>query len=528
MGNLTRHWKKLPLSFKLLSPLVAVFIGVTTIAAITAIQFSSIADIGEDGAQAMNDRAPWDNIYVSAAEISTLEAQYLLTQSPDLLPVIEQMQGLQQESVRQITEIAQVRGGDEAKARAEKLTADAAAYNASVAKTLELASTDPQAAMGNAFQVSTPLATTLKQSMSAIHETYQGQISESMDIGDTIWGTLLTLLIIAAAVLGLVSAFSFLTMRGVLRRLKNLLTGVTNVGQGDLVTRIDDNSGDELSNIATAINNMSQSMRETLQGVKGHADELRSTSAELIATANSVTESVNRVNSESKQLHTTTDNMSEQVSQVSAGAEQMSASISEISSNAHDAARVAAEAVDVTNSTNTTITKLGESSKEIGDVVKVITSIAEQTNLLALNATIEAARAGEAGKGFAVVAEEVKELASETASATEDIAQRVEAIQVDTGAATEAISRIAEVITQINDFQTTIASAVEEQAATTQEMTRGVLEASDGTQSISSSVAQVDAAAAGTLETASAAHHMATALEETGNSMRKAVERYTL
>ena len=141
-----------------------------------------------------------------------------------------------------------------------------------------------------------------------------------------------------------------------------------------------------------------------------------------------------------------------------------------------------------------TVRQLGESSAEIGNVIKLITSIAEQTNLLALNATIEAARAGDAGKGFAVVASEVKDLAQETARATEDIGARVTAIQQDTGGAVEVISRISEVIAQINDFQTTIASAVEEQTATTGEMSRSIAEVANGSSRIAHNISDVAAA----------------------------------
>ncbi len=162
--------------------------------------------------------------------------------------------------------------------------------------------------------------------------------------------------------------------------------------------------------------------------------------------------------------------------------------------------RVAKNAVSVACLTNETVKKLGESSSEIGNVIKVITSIAQQTNLLALNATIEAARAGEAGKGFAVVANEVKELAKQTAKATEEIGQKIEAIQGDTKGAVKAIEQISTIIDQINDISNSIASAVEEQTVTTNEIGRSVVEAAKGVGEIAKNISGVAVAAKNTTQ----------------------------
>jgi methyl-accepting chemotaxis protein len=178
--------------------------------------------------------------------------------------------------------------------------------------------------------------------------------------------------------------------------------------------------------------------------------------------------------------------------------------------------------------TNATVSKLGESSAEIGNVIKVITSIAGQTNLLALNATIEAARAGETGKGFAVVASEVKDLAQETATATEDIANRVQAIQSDIGSAVTAIGEILEIIGQINDYQMTIASAVEEQSATTDEMSRSVSEAASGTASITGNVATVATASEKTAVTVSETQRSAEHLARMSGDMQALVSRFRI
>jgi methyl-accepting chemotaxis protein len=181
--------------------------------------------------------------------------------------------------------------------------------------------------------------------------------------------------------------------------------------------------------------------------------------------------------------------------------------------------------VTVAASTNATVAKLGESSAEIGNVIKVITSIAQQTKLLALNATIEAARAGEAGKGFAVVANEVKELAKETAKATEDISQKIEAIQTDTRGAVTAIGQIGDIISQINDLQNTIASAVEEQTATTNEMSRNVAEGATGTNDITQNITGVAQAARDTSAGAARALGAAKGLAGMASELHKLVSR---
>ncbi len=296
----------------------------------------------------------------------------------------------------------------------------------------------------------------------------------------------------------------------------------------DLTCRVDQDRKDEIGDLGKCLNlfvekvhNLLTQIAQSAQGVAGASTVLSQTSQQISANSE-------ETSAQAKVVSATTVQVSQNLQTVATGAEEMGASIKDIAKNATEAAHIATSAVRAAETANVYVSKLGDSSAEIGQVIKVITSIAQQTNLLALNATIEAARAGEAGKGFAVVANEVKELAKKTAKATEDISRKIETIQVDTKAAVESIGTISDVIHQINGISSTIATAVEEQNATTNEMARNVSEAAQGSGEITSNIAGVADAAESTSRGAMDTQKAAQQMVETSADLRRLVEQFKI
>ncbi|GAB6900548.1 methyl-accepting chemotaxis protein [Kineosporia succinea] len=326
----------------------------------------------------------------------------------------------------------------------------------------------------------------------------------------------------------LVFGIGLLVARLVSSPVNRLRQSLKALAEGDLTAVADVDSRDEIGQMAQDLNEATVSLRSAMIQINGTSGTLQDSSRSLSAISSRIAENADATSGQASGLAGTAGEVSSSVQTVAAGTEEMEASIREIASSSAEAVRVAASAVNEAMTARATVAKLGDSSVEIGNVVKAITSIAEQTNLLALNATIEAARAGEAGKGFAVVAEEVKQLAQETARATEDISRRVETIQGDTQEAVDAIARISQTIEDVNSYQTTIASAVEEQTATTSEITRSITEAAAGSVSIAGSVDSVAQAAQASSASISQAEQAAGELAGLSAELRQLVSRFRL
>jgi methyl-accepting chemotaxis protein len=336
----------------------------------------------------------------------------------------------------------------------------------------------------------------------------------------TVVGIVTTVLWLALMVVG------YLLARMLVRPLNTVVQALSEVTAGDLTQRVNFTTEDEPGTMGRALDHTLETVSEAMRSIGNHSHTLGSAAEELSSISQQMSSNAEETSAQSGVVAAAAEQVTTNLQTVATATEEMTASIKEIAKNANEAAKVANSAVKTAENTTATVAKLGTSSAEIGQVIKVITSIAQQTNLLALNATIEAARAGDAGKGFAVVANEVKELAKETAKATEDITRKIEAIQGDTQGAVEAIAQISQVIAQINDISNTIASAVEEQTAVTNEIARNVTEAARGGQQVAENITSVATAAKNTSSGASDTQSASAELSRMAADLQRLVSQF--
>ncbi|GAA3138925.1 hypothetical protein GCM10010466_32540 [Planomonospora alba] len=391
------------------------------------------------------------------------------------------------------------------------------------------AQSDPTAARARMSEVDVQNDALIDTPMDALKEALVPRTEQAQaELHDMVASTRTLSLVITLIAAVLLVLLSVPLVRSIIRPIERVGRAVAALAAGDLTSRSGVDSKDELGRMAAGLDQAIESLRASLRQISGNAATLADASTGLTTVAGDIAGAANDADARTRAASAQSEEVSRHVQMVAAGSEEMGLSIKEIAQSTDEAARIAGSAVTEAERATRTIAALGESSVQIGQVLKLITSIAEQTNLLALNATIEAARAGEMGKGFAVVAGEVKELAQETAKATDDISTRVAAIQRDTEGAVEVIDRISEVIAKINEYQTTIASAVEQQTATTQEMSRGIADAAAGSDRIARDIAEVASASDQSLQGMRQAEQASGEVARTADELRALVGRFRL
>jgi methyl-accepting chemotaxis protein len=523
-----RWWGARPIRTKVLAPAVFGVLAALVVGLVGLMQLSRAADtsqaIYEDNLAAVKSLG---EIAVTRKSLSLSARDILLVgNGPDRADVIDEYEGLQQQFLDQLDEYEASGLTAADSERADEVRALLPTYVAAVDD--ELGPIAQEQDLARWLQVNndsvSPIAEQISSLLGELTDSEATQAADAAEAAAASAGRArnVAIAILLAGSLAVVLV-GLLVARGIARGVSGVQRVADGLAEGDLTGSSGVTTTDEIGRMGRSVDAAVENLRGLLTTINHSSASLATASQELSASSQQIAAGAEETSVQAGVVTGAAEEVSRNVSTVAAGAEQMGASIREIAHSANEAARVAAQAVSMVETTNDTVARLGTSSQEIGNVVKVITSIAEQTNLLALNATIEAARAGEAGKGFAVVANEVKELAQETAQATKDIAARVEAIQGDTTGAVEAIGQISTIITSINDYQLTIASAVEEQTATTNEMSRNVAEASTSSSEIALNISGVSGAAGDTTQALSRSRTAIDEVSTMAGDLRSAV-----
>ncbi len=411
-------------------------------------------------------------------------------------------------------------------AAVDQLDSELAAWEDALRAEFALYATDPEASIDVALNDNRDLRKVYETTLSEMISEGEAQIAEGQGFAAKVAELRISMIALGVLAFAVGATAGWWLSRRVKRAVGSQVTGLKAFSEGDLTHRIDVTSSDEFGQMASAFNTTGERLADALGAVANSAGTVLTTAEQMRATASSIASDASQSANRTSSAADTAARVSHDITSVATGAEELGSAIGEIARNAGDAAQVAARAREVTARTTEQIARLGASSTQIGSVVQMINQIAEQTNLLALNATIESARAGEAGKGFAVVAGEVKDLAGETARATKDIVSQVEAIQSDTEAAVAAIAEISEVVERIQNYQGTIASAVEEQSSVSNEMTRGLGDVAQGSGEISGTVDAVAQDAQEFMRAAETALQGVEALDAQVGELRTVVGRF--